>query len=374
MDEKLDARRTHYFMQVMSRGSVRGAAEALDMDPSAVSRAIAALERDCGMALFERRGRGVVPTDAGHILARYVKRQQNIQESFFSEIDSLRKAERGHIDLVLGEGFVEMMFDLVLPGYWRSHPEVTLDIDVARTSEIVQRIVDDRAYIGLVFQPPNDARLRTHYARPEPIRAIVRQDHPLTRLRRPLLLTDLADYPGASMQEGFGVRQHIQAAEISEQVRLRNVLTTSSFKALWQFAAAGNPVMTLISIHDVWISAEMTENNLGHVEPGTPVGIVLDALPGRIFDGRVRSIGYGVNVGPGTPPGSLPTVQNSRDWLRPAQRFPVIVEFDRDDLPSLRDVRVGGQAEVMAFPRSGNPLNPLGRAYLRLMSWLSYAY
>ena len=28
MDEKLDARRTHYFMQVMSRGSVRGAAEA----------------------------------------------------------------------------------------------------------------------------------------------------------------------------------------------------------------------------------------------------------------------------------------------------------------------------------------------------------
>ena len=67
----------------------------------------------------------------------------------------------------------------------------------------------------------------------------MRDDHPLTRLRRPLLLTDLADYPGAAMQEGFGVRQHIQAAEISEQVRLRNVLTTSSFKALWQFAATG---------------------------------------------------------------------------------------------------------------------------------------
>ena len=90
-----------------------------------------------------------------------------------------------------------------------------------------------------MFQPLNDARLRTHYSRPEPIRAIVRDDHPLTRLRRPLLLTDLADYPGAAMQEGFGVRQHIQAAEISEQVRLRNVLTTSSFKALWQFAATG---------------------------------------------------------------------------------------------------------------------------------------
>jgi hypothetical protein len=35
---------------------------------------------------------------------------------------------------------------------------------------------------------------------------------------------------------------------------------------------------------------------------------------------------------------------------------------------------VGGQAEVMAFPTEGNPLNLLGRVYLRLMSWLSFAY
>lgn len=141
-----------------------------------------------------------------------------------------------------------------------------------------------------------------------------------------------------------------------------------------QFAAAGKPVMTLIAIHDVWINAEMTENNLGHVDPGTPVAIILDALPGRIFEGRVRSVGYGVSVGTPTQPGSLPTVQNSRDWLRPAQRFPVAIDLDPGQLPSLRGIRVGGQAEVMAFPQPGNPLNPLGRIYLRLMSWLSYAY
>ncbi|CAB3897989.1 HlyD family secretion protein [Achromobacter denitrificans] len=186
---------------------------------------------------------------------------------------------------------------------------------------------------------------------------------------------------GGSDEDNAKLRSAAAAVEKAEldlantQVRARSAgLITDLRTDTGQFAAAGKPVMTLISIHDVWISAEMTENNLGHIEPGTPVGIILDALPGRIFDGRVRSVGYGVNVGPGTPPGSLPTVQNSRDWLRPAQRFPVIVEFDRDDLPTLRDVRVGGQAEVMAFPSSGNPLNPLGRIYLRLMSWLSYAY
>lgn len=141
-----------------------------------------------------------------------------------------------------------------------------------------------------------------------------------------------------------------------------------------QFAAAGGAVMTLIAIRDVWISADMTENNLGHLRPGTPVSIALDALPGEVFQGRIRSIGYGVSVGQSTPPGSLPTVQNSRDWLRPAQRFPVIVEFDGNERARLQNLRVGGQAEVMAFPDQGNPLNPLGRVFLRAMSWLSYLY
>ena len=143
------------------------------------------------------------------------------------------------------------------------------------------------------------------------------------------------------------------------------------------FAAAGNAVMTLITIQDVWINAEMTENNLGRLEPETPVAIVLDVLPGEVFDGRVRSVGYGVSVGQSSAPGTLPQVENSRDWLRPAQRFPVIVEFAPGEvarLAKLRGIRVGGQADVMAFPTEGNPLNPLGRLFVFLMSWLSYAY
>ena len=151
-------------------------------------------------------------------------------------------------------------------------------------------------------------------------------------------------------------------------------LVTDLRTEVGQFAAAGKPVLTLITVDDVWISAEFTENNLGHVRPGTRVRIVLDALPGRVFDGRVRSIGYGVSVGSETPPGSLPTAQNNRDWLRAAQRFPVIIEFERGQLDEPRALRIGGQAEVMAFPSDGNPLNLLGRMFLRVMSWLSFAY
>ncbi|MGE8186121.1 HlyD family secretion protein [Pseudomonas sp. NPDC086278] len=162
------------------------------------------------------------------------------------------------------------------------------------------------------------------------------------------------------------------------QIRARSAgLITDLRTDAGQFAAAGSPVMTLIAIHDIWISADMTENNLGLIKPDTAVMIALDALPGELFKGRVRSVGFGVSVGPPPAPGSLPSVQNSRDWLRPAQRFPVIIEFSPESMTTLRDsraIRAGGQAEVMAFPNEGNLLNPLGRVFIGLMSWMSYAY
>ena len=140
------------------------------------------------------------------------------------------------------------------------------------------------------------------------------------------------------------------------------------------FAQAGAAAMTLIAIHDVWINADMTENNLGNIEPGNEVAIVLDVLPGEVMKGRVRSVGYGVSSGQQAPTGTLPTIDNSRDWLRQAQRFPVAIEFDPSDAEHLRKVRIGGQAEVMVFTGDNFLMNMLGGIYIRLRSWLSYLY
>ncbi len=142
-----------------------------------------------------------------------------------------------------------------------------------------------------------------------------------------------------------------------------------------QFASAGKPVMTLISIHDIWIDAEFTENNLGHMKVNDPVELVLDVLPGKVFTGKVRSIGLGVATSQPPPPGTLPTINNNRDWLRQAQRFPVVIQFDRKHIDELRQhIRIGGQAEVMVYTRDSSILNVLGKAFIRFMSWLSYAY
>jgi multidrug resistance efflux pump len=152
-------------------------------------------------------------------------------------------------------------------------------------------------------------------------------------------------------------------------------LVTDLRADIGQFAGTGSPVLTLISISDLWISAEFTENNLGHLEEGSPVEILFDAVPGRVFKGQVRSIGFGVSAGNPPPPGALPSISNNRDWLRQAQRFPVVIGFDpRADEELLQQLRIGGQATVIAYPETRPVLNLIGRIYIRLMSFFSYAY
>jgi multidrug resistance efflux pump len=141
-----------------------------------------------------------------------------------------------------------------------------------------------------------------------------------------------------------------------------------------QFAQPGAPVMTLVAMQDLWISADLTENNIGHVHPGNEVAIVLDVLPGEMLRGRVRSIGGGVGSGQPSPPGTLPVVQNSRDWLRQAQRIPVAVAFDPAELPRLKMARVGGQADVLVYTGNHPLMNALAAIYMRLVSWVTYLY
>ncbi len=139
------------------------------------------------------------------------------------------------------------------------------------------------------------------------------------------------------------------------------------------FASAGAPLMTFIGIDNIWIRADFTENNLGNIEPGDEVEILFDSLPGKVLSGRVRGMGFGVSVDT-TPLGSLPTIDNNRQWLRDAQRFPVDVEFRLDDREQRRGIRVGAQASVIVYTGNNWLFNFVGKVYIRIASLLTYAF
>ncbi|MFT7288082.1 MAG: multidrug resistance efflux pump [Halieaceae bacterium] len=178
-----------------------------------------------------------------------------------------------------------------------------------------------------------------------------------------------------------------QSAVAKARLDLANTLVTAPSRGLitdmradiGQYAGTGKAVMTLIAIHDLWISAEYTENNLGNLQAGADAAIIFDALPGRVYPGKVRSVGLGVSAGSTPEPGTLPSLSNDRDWLRQAQRFPVEIGFevgeDTHKQRQLREqLRIGGQASVIVYSEKAWFTRLLGRAYMRLMSWLSYAY
>ncbi len=139
------------------------------------------------------------------------------------------------------------------------------------------------------------------------------------------------------------------------------------------FAAAGAPLMTFIAIHNIWVQADFTENNLGHVDPGDKVEIVFDSMPGRVISGRVRGTGFGVALN-SAPLGNLPTIDNDRQWLRDAQRFPVLVEFQLEDRDERLGIRVGSQASVIVYTGDNWLFNFVGKIYIRLASLLTYAF
>jgi multidrug resistance efflux pump len=138
------------------------------------------------------------------------------------------------------------------------------------------------------------------------------------------------------------------------------------------YAVSGQPLATFVSTTDVWIQADMRENNIARADPGDPVEFVLDVAPGRVFKGTVRSVGYGVTAsGSGaTNRGELPTIQSSQGWLRDPQRFPVIIGFDPGTASGL--LRVGGQADVIVYTGRNPILNLIGKLHLRIRSLLSY--
>ncbi len=146
------------------------------------------------------------------------------------------------------------------------------------------------------------------------------------------------------------------------------------------YATAGQPVMTFISADDIWIEAFMTENNLGRIKLGDKVELTFDAFPGKIFEGKVKSVAVGVSTGKVTNLGDLPTVEKTRGWLRDPQRFPVIIEttnYNYDvstELASGLGLRLNSQADVIVYTGDLPFWNTLGKFWIRLMSLFSYVY
>jgi len=231
----LDDRRVRYLYEAVMTGSVRAAADKMDLNPSVVSRQIAQLEVELASTLLERHGRGVRATESGQALVDYYRQHASNQDDVLAKLQEIRGLSRGHVDMVLGEGFVSDLMAEPLQDFWRRYPALTVTMNLAGTNEVLRLVAEDIAHIGLVYNPPETPGIRSRAAVRQPICAIVARGHPIATADRQPLLKHLCEYPVALMHGSYGTRQIVQLAEQMEKVRLAPKLITNSISVIKHF-------------------------------------------------------------------------------------------------------------------------------------------
>jgi DNA-binding transcriptional LysR family regulator len=192
----LDVRRMQILRAVVSSGSMTAAAEQLGYTPSAVSQQVAVLEKEAGIALLERFGRGVRPTAAGRLLtgcAEVISR--NVAEAETALAD-LRAGRTGRLAV---RYFTSVGATLVAPAMARvrrEHPGVRIDLRLGEQHDPLAEVEQGDVDLAVVVGSDGKGRqgVRLVHLIDDPLHAVLPAGHPLAA-RRALTLADLAAEP-----------------------------------------------------------------------------------------------------------------------------------------------------------------------------------
>lgn len=147
----MDVRQLGYFLAVVDHRGFGRAAEQIHVAQPSLSQAIANLERELGVPLFHRVGRGVVLSDAGRQLvepARQVLRDLDVAKAMAQSVGEVRT---GRLDLVSMPSPGIEPLTAMLTRFARRYPGITVDVAAAFTPEqVVETVRSGVAEVGLL--------------------------------------------------------------------------------------------------------------------------------------------------------------------------------------------------------------------------------
>ncbi len=184
----LDVRRMALLAAVIDRGSMTAAAEALSYTTSAVSQQLSRLEKEVGQPLLQRQPRGIVPTEAGLVLAdhaRRITRQLAAAEADLAQVAGLR---RGRLTIGTFPTVGGSLLALAVSRFRTAHPGVRLSVRSARLDRLTEMLDSGEADMSLLWdyawnRVDPEAYALTHLL-DDPTMLIVSADHPLADRKR----------------------------------------------------------------------------------------------------------------------------------------------------------------------------------------------
>ncbi len=225
------------FQAVENAGSIKGAAEQLVVTQPSVSGAITALERELGVKIVERRGRGVGLSAAGLAFAPFAVRILGLLEE--GRVAALEAADPEHPRLKIAAVNTagEYVVPPILRAFRRDHPRVDLYLEVSNRAGVFRRVELHQADLGIGGSPPESGELEGVPFLDNELVVIASSDHLLAR-RRALSFADLEGATWLLRENGSGTRTFTQNLLQEKDIR-PSIMTIGSNVAIKQSVRAG---------------------------------------------------------------------------------------------------------------------------------------
>src|SRR5579863_8823579 len=143
-----------YVDAVARHGSIRKAADALNVASSALNRQILDLELDLGSSLFERLPRGVRLTAAGEVFLAYARQAISELKAVESQVEQLRGLVRGQVGIAAVESVAGELLPAAITAFQATHPNVRFNVRIGAPEDLVSVLVADQVDLILTHYPP----------------------------------------------------------------------------------------------------------------------------------------------------------------------------------------------------------------------------
>jgi DNA-binding transcriptional LysR family regulator len=243
-----------YVDEVARTGSIRKAADHLNVTASAVNRRIMDLEDELGAQLFERRPRGVRLPAAGEVFVNYLREQDSDVERMKSQIEDLKGLRRGTVRIACSQALALDFLPREISEFRTRHPLVAFDIKVLDHEQAMAALAAYEVDLVLVFRPPFLPNFQPLMSLEQRLVAVMSAAHPLAS-RRTVRLRDCAQHPVALPDRSLGGRQLLDEVSARSGLVFRLAAESNSFELLRGLVIHGNLISFQIRI------GTMPENN-----------------------------------------------------------------------------------------------------------------
>ena len=189
----LDVHRLRVLRTVVATGSVGAAAATLGYTPSAVSQHLTALQRETGLRLVERKGRGIAPTAAGRTLAQEAGRVLESLSGVEGVVGDLRAGRVGRLSISYFASAGAAWIPPVVAGLMREYPDLRLDLRLVELVGDEHDEPDLEVFVsGPGEVPDRGSRTTVHHLLDDPYVVVVPTGHRLAD-RATVPMRDLVD-------------------------------------------------------------------------------------------------------------------------------------------------------------------------------------